>query len=88
MKFIVLLTFIYCITHIYWKKYVAFSTYVKFSGKHRKTRVPHFIKKEILMQVFSCEFCEFSKSTFSYKTPQMTAFGSKTLWHECYVIFI
>ena len=24
----------------------------------------HFIKKEILGQVFSCEFCEISKNTF------------------------
>ena len=25
----------------------------------------NFIKKEILAQVFSCEFCEISKNTFS-----------------------
>ena len=29
----------------------------------------NFIKKEALAQVFSCEFCEISKNTFSYKTP-------------------
>ena len=27
--------------------------------------VGNFIKKEILVQVFSCEFCEISKNTFS-----------------------
>ena len=27
------------------------------------------IKKKILAHVFSCEFCEISKITFSYKTP-------------------
>ena len=27
------------------------------------------IKKEILTQVFSCRFCEISKSTFFYRTP-------------------
>ena len=28
----------------------------------------NFIKKETLAQVFSCEFCEISKNTFSYRT--------------------
>ena len=32
-----------------------------------------FIKKETLAQVFSCEFCEISTNTFSYKTPLVTA---------------
>ena len=30
-----------------------------------------FIKKETLAQVFSCEFCEISKNTFSYRTPSV-----------------
>ena len=37
---------------------------------------PHacnFIKKETLAQVFSCEFCEISKNTFSYRTPPVAA---------------
>ena len=35
---------------------------------------PHnLIKKETLGQVFSCEFCEISKSTFSFRTPPVTA---------------
>ena len=29
----------------------------------------NFIKKETLAQVFSCEFCEISKSNFFYRTP-------------------
>ena len=33
----------------------------------------HFIKKEILTQVFSCEFCEISKNTFCYRTPLVAA---------------
>ena len=33
-----------------------------------------FIKKETLVQVFSCEFCEISKNTFSYRTPPVAAF--------------
>ena len=31
----------------------------------------NFIKKETLAQVFSCELCEISKNTFSYRTPQV-----------------
>ena len=33
----------------------------------------NFIKKETLAEVFSCEFCEISKSTFFYKTPPVAA---------------
>ena len=33
----------------------------------------NFIKKETLAQVFSCEFCESSKNTFSYRTPSLAA---------------
>ena len=29
----------------------------------------NFIKKETLVQVFSCEFCEISKNNFLYRTP-------------------
>ena len=34
----------------------------------------NFIKKETLVQVFSCEFYGISKNTFSYRTPPVTAF--------------
>ena len=33
-----------------------------------------FIKKETLAQILSCEFCEISKNTFSYRTPLVGAF--------------
>ena len=33
----------------------------------------NFIKKLTLVQVFSCEFCEISKSTFFYKTHPVAA---------------
>ena len=36
----------------------------------------NFIKKETLAQVFSCEFCEISKNTFSYRAPLVAASGS------------
>ena len=32
-----------------------------------------FIKKETLAQILSCEFCEISKNTFSYRTPLVAA---------------
>ena len=34
------------------------------------------IKKETLVQVFSCEFGKISKNTFYYKTPLVAAFDS------------
>ena len=53
----------------------------KFTGKHLcqnlffnkvaslRPAACTFIKKETLAQVFSYEFCEISKNTFSYRTP-------------------
>ena len=33
----------------------------------------NFIKKETLAQVFPCEFCKISKSTFPYRTHSLAA---------------
>ena len=33
----------------------------------------NFIKKKTLAQVSSCEFCDISKNTFSYRTPLVAA---------------
>ena len=33
----------------------------------------NFIKKETLAQLFSCEFCEFFKNTFFYRTALVAA---------------
>ena len=47
----------------------------KFTGKHLCQSLYfnkvacNFIKIETLAQVFSCEFCEISKNTISYRTP-------------------
>ena len=38
-----------------------------------------FFKKEILVQVFSCESFKIFKNTFSYRTPAMAALHS--IWH-------
>ena len=43
-------------------------------------RACNFIKKETLAQVFSCEFCEISKNTFSYRAPLVTASANSLLW--------
>ena len=40
-----------------------------------------FIKRETLAQAFSCEFCEISKDTFSYRTPPVAASDQR-----CFVI--
>ena len=42
----------------------------------------NFIKKETLAQMFSCEFCEISKNTFSYRTPPV---APSVFTHECIV---
>ena len=34
---------------------------------------PASLLKDTLTQVFSCEFCEISKNTFSYRTPPVAA---------------
>ena len=36
----------------------------------------NFIKKKTLAQVFSCEFFQISKNTFSYRSPPVTASDS------------
>ena len=41
-----------------------------------RPQVCNFIKKETLMQVFSCEFCEIPKNTFSTEQLRTTAFWS------------
>ena len=38
----------------------------------------NFIKKETLAQVFSCEFCEITKNTFSYKTALVATSDKQT----------
>ena len=37
---------------------------IKKKGIQKKPEACNFIKKEILAQKFSCEFCEISKNTF------------------------
>ena len=44
-----------------------------FFNKKRRPESYNFIKKEALAQVFSCEFCEISKNTFSYRAPLAAA---------------
>ena len=64
----------------------ALRNFAKFTGKHLcqrlfliklQAKTCSFIKKESLAQVFSCEFCEISKNTFSYRTPPVAASDSR-----------
>ena len=47
--------------------------FTKFTGKHLYQSLffnkVAGVKKETLVQVFSCEFCKISKNTFFYRTP-------------------
>ena len=52
--------------------------FAKFTGKHLCqslffNKVAGFFKKETLIQVFSCEFCEIFKNNFFYRTPLVAA---------------
>ena len=40
----------------------------------KRSEANNFIKKEPLAQVFSCEFCEISKNSSSYRTPLASDF--------------
>ena len=54
--------------------------FAKFAGKHQCQSL--FFNKVAgvrpLAQVFSCEFCEISKNTFSYRTPPVAASDMST----------
>ena len=50
--------------------------FTKFTGKHLYWR--HFIKKEILSQVFSCELCKIFKNIYFYRTSAM----DDSLWYN------
>ena len=47
--------------------------FLEISKKLHENTCANFIKKETLAQVFFCEFCEISWSTFSHRTPVVAA---------------
>ena len=49
--------------------------FVKFARKHPCQSLFNFIKKDTLVQVFSCEFCEIFKNTFFIEHLRVTASG-------------
>ena len=57
--------------------------FAKFTGKHLCQSLffnkVAGLKKETLGQVFSCEFYEISKNTFSYRTPLVAASHSRAV---------
>ena len=58
------------LTEVFCKKCVL-ENFAKFTGKHLHLRL--FFNKVSLVQVFSCEFCEISKSTFFIEHLRTTA---------------
>ena len=64
--------------------------FAKFTGKHLCQSLffnkvaggaCNFIEKETLVQVFSCEFCEISKNTFSDRIPLVGASAWRMTHH-------
>ena len=61
------------------RKKGVFKNFTKFTGKHLckslffKVTDFNFIKKEILAQLLSCEFCEIFLKNFFYRTPPVPA---------------
>ena len=51
-----------------------------FVKKGLRPQACNFIKKETLVQVFSCEFCEISKNTFFHRTPRLLQILSSLLF--------
>ena len=49
----------------------------------KKISACNFIKKEILAQVFCCEFCEMIKNTFLCRTPLVAASVIDTELQDC-----
>ena len=67
--------------------------FAKFTGKHLCQSLffnkvaggaCNIIKKETLVQVFSCEFCEISKNTFFYRTALVAALAN--IWNFSFLI--
>ena len=55
---------------------------------HRKTLVAEPHLHTLAQQVFSCEFCEISKNTFSYRTPPVAASGHSKICPKHYLLMI
>ena len=53
----------------------------KNSQENTCARISFLIKNESLAQVFSCEFCEISKNTYSYRTPPVAASENLLVLH-------
>ena len=51
-----------------------------FCKKGLRPQACNFIKKETLVQVFSCEFCEISKNTFFHRAPRLLQILSSLLF--------
>ena len=48
-------------------------------SKYRRSRREVLLKKRLWHQVFSCEFCEICKNTFSYRIPLVASFEKRRI---------
>ena len=61
-------------------KKVVLKNFAKFTGKRLcQSLFFNKVKKESLVQVFACEFCEIFKNNFFYRTPLVAASVSLTI---------
>ena len=66
---------------VFRKKYVLLGTYKTKDNKILRSDASNLNKKEILAQMFPCEFCEISKNTFFKEHLRATASGN-CLWER------
>ena len=55
--------------------YGVYITEASLRGVLYRAEAWNFIKEETLAEVVSCEFCEISENTFSYRKPPVAAYG-------------
>ena len=55
------------------RMYTAKKIFLEIYLNSQENTCASLIKKEALVQLFSFEFCEISKNTFSYRTPLVAA---------------
>ena len=70
--FVFLYEIYFLLSHFYFKCKQERTFYYK-RFRRSRPQACNFIKKETLALVFSCELCEISKNTFSYRTPPVAA---------------
>ena len=60
------------------------NTCVRVSFFIKLQELAYFVKKETLIEVFSCEFCKIFRKGFFYGTPPVAASVKKLCWDKFY----